>query len=51
MINTLTSFSKQSNNINIQDTKPITTKLKEALWVKLPNTFLGNYKELKTFLL
>jgi len=32
-------------------TEPGTTELKETLYVKLPNTFLGNRKDLEVFLL
>ena len=38
------SLSKQtkSNDVEMLDSEPITTKLKETLKVKLPNMFSGN---------
>jgi hypothetical protein len=33
------------------DTKTMITELRETLYIKLSNTFLGNKKDLKVFLL
>jgi hypothetical protein len=35
----------------IPDTVAIIIELRETLYIKLPNTFLGNRKDLKVFLL
>ena len=38
-------------NEDMPDTPPVVSELKETLWVKLPNTFSSNRKELEVFLL
>jgi hypothetical protein len=54
VIRTLLSLSKEKEEVNkeIVNVLELTViDLKETLRVKLPNTFLGNRKDLKVFLL
>ena len=38
-------------NEDMPDAPPVVSELKETLWVKLPDTFSSNRKELKVFLM